>query len=87
MIVVSAIIGVIVVTAIAIGIGLSAGGSDDPDPSSTSTYAYSASPTQSVMPEDKTKTVDSTECTKPDSPYSEPKKVYFPSSPTRIWTR
>ncbi|WP_406477883.1 protein kinase domain-containing protein [Streptomyces platensis] len=77
-IVVSAIIGVVVVTAIAIGIGLSAGGSDDPDPSSTSTYSYSASPTQSVMPEDKTKTVDSTECTKPDSPYSEPKKVYFP---------
>ncbi|GAA2581396.1 protein kinase domain-containing protein [Streptomyces tubercidicus] len=76
-IVVSAIVGVIVVTAIAVGIGLSAGGSDDPD-SPTSSYSYSSSPTQSVMPEDKTKTVDSTECTKPDSPYSEPKKIYFP---------
>ncbi|MGW3007911.1 protein kinase domain-containing protein [Streptomyces sp. NPDC001219] len=77
-IVVSAIVGVIVVTAIAIGIGLSAGGGDDPDPDPTSTYSYKSSPTQSVMPEDKTKTVDSTECTKPDSPYSEPKKIYFP---------
>ncbi|MFE1170825.1 protein kinase [Streptomyces sp. NPDC058773] len=75
-IVVSAIVGVIVVTAIAIGIGLSAGGSDDPDPDPTSTY--SASPTQSVMPEDKTKTVATTECTKPDSLYSDPKKIYFP---------
>ncbi|MFE0378618.1 protein kinase [Streptomyces inhibens] len=82
-IVVSAIVGVVVVTAIAIGIGLSAGSSDDiggdDTPTSTYTpYSYTPSPTQSVMPEDKTKTVATADCTKPSSPYSEPKKIYFP---------
>ncbi|MGW1373414.1 protein kinase domain-containing protein [Streptomyces sp. NPDC002446] len=78
-IVVSAIVGVVVVTAIAIGIGLSAGGSsDDPDTDPTSSYSYSASPTQSVMPEDKTRTVSTSDCTNPSKPYSEPSKIYFP---------
>ncbi|MEV0370330.1 protein kinase [Streptomyces sp. NPDC050636] len=81
-IVVSAIVGVVVVTAIAIGIGLSAGGGEEPDPDPTSSYSYSysssPSATQSVMPEDKTKTVALSDCTNPSSPASEPSKIYFP---------
>ncbi|TJZ50132.1 serine/threonine protein kinase [Streptomyces piniterrae] len=76
-IVVSAIVGVVVVTAIAIGIGLSAGGSEEPtdDP----TYSYSSSPSESVTPEDKTKTIALSECTDPDYLSSEPEKIFFPS--------
>ncbi|MGV4922759.1 protein kinase [Streptomyces sp. BHT-5-2] len=79
-IIVSAVVGVIVVTAIAIGIGLSAGsdgggGSDGP----TSAYSYTPSPTASVRPEDKTATIQSTECTNPTPSYSQKGKVLFPN--------
>jgi len=82
-IVVSAIVGVIVVTAIAIGIGLSAGSSDDEggDLSPTSAYSdsTSASPTESVRPEDKTATILASECTNPTKSFSEKGKVLMPS--------
>ncbi|MYT32875.1 MULTISPECIES: protein kinase [unclassified Streptomyces] len=76
-IIVSAVVGVIVVTAIAIGIGLSAG-SDDGGGSGGPTYSYSPSPTASVRPEDKTATIQSTECTNPTPSYSQKGKVLFP---------
>ncbi|WP_438487123.1 protein kinase domain-containing protein [Streptomyces sp. S186] len=79
-IIVSAVVGVIVVTAIAIGIGLSAG-SDDGGGSDGPTSAYSSSPssTASVRPEDKTATIQSTECTNPTPSYSQKGKVLFPN--------
>ncbi|TBO54563.1 PASTA domain-containing protein, partial [Streptomyces kasugaensis] len=82
-IVVSAVVGVVVVTAIAIGIGLS-GGSDNnkagDKPTSTYTpYTYSPAPTASVRPEDKTATILSTECTSPAKSYSDKNKILFPS--------
>ncbi|MEU8916537.1 protein kinase domain-containing protein [Streptomyces nigrescens] len=80
-IVVSAIVGVIVVTAIAIGIGLSAGSSDDNggDISPTSAYSDTASPTESVRPEDKTATILTSECTSPSKVYGDEGKIYAPS--------
>ncbi|MFK0289022.1 protein kinase [Streptomyces sp. NPDC090442] len=79
-IIVAAVVGVIVVTAIAVGIGLSAGsdggsgGTDNPTPG----YSYS-SPMSSVRPEDKTATVQTSECTNPTPSYSEKGKVLFPN--------
>ncbi|MFG2140271.1 protein kinase [Streptomyces sp. NPDC048650] len=85
-IVVSAIVGVVVVTAIAIGIGLSAGGSSDvnggDDPTSSYTpYSYSASPSPSptVRPENKYATIELSRCTSPNKSYSDPKKISLPS--------
>ncbi|GAA2298371.1 protein kinase [Streptomyces caniferus] len=82
-IVVSAIVGVIVVTAIAIGIGLSAGSSDAEGGDLTPTSAYSdstsASPTESVRPEDKTATILTSECTNPTKSYSDKGKILVPS--------
>ncbi|MFE3647806.1 protein kinase [Streptomyces sp. NPDC059152] len=82
-IIVSAVVGVVVVTAIAVGIGLSAGssgssgGSDGP--TSAYSYSYTPSPTGSVRPEDKTATVQSTECTNPTPSYAQKGKILFPS--------
>ncbi|MFF4950771.1 protein kinase [Streptomyces chattanoogensis] len=84
-IVVSAIVGVIVVTAIAIGIGLSAGGSsddngsDDPTSEYSTNSADSASPTVSIRPPDKTQTIATSACTAPQHPYGEEKMIYVPS--------
>ncbi|MGY5123293.1 protein kinase domain-containing protein [Streptomyces nigrescens] len=79
-IVVSAIVGVIVVTAIAIGIGLSAGSSDDNggDVSPTSAYSDTASPTESVRPEDKTATILTSDCTSPTKSSVDPRKILIP---------
>ncbi|MFJ9416858.1 protein kinase [Streptomyces sp. NPDC101227] len=85
-IVVSAIVGVIVVTAIAIGIGLSAGGSSDDvsvsggssdDP--TTSFATSASPSESTLPEDDSMPIDVSRCTNPSKVIGKPDKIYFPS--------
>ncbi|MFI1303742.1 protein kinase domain-containing protein [Streptomyces sioyaensis] len=80
-IVISAIIGVVVVTAIAIGIGLSAGSSEDHggDVTPTPTYSSYSSPTESVRPEDKTATILTSECTHPTKSYSEKGKILVPS--------
>ncbi|MFD5397151.1 protein kinase [Streptomyces sp. NPDC127097] len=80
-IVVSAVIGVVVVTAIAIGIGLSAGSSDDNggDLSPTSAYSDTSSPTESVRPEDKTATILTSECTNPTKSSVDPRKILVPS--------
>ncbi|MFI1497855.1 protein kinase [Streptomyces platensis] len=80
-IVVSAIVGVVVVTAIAIGIGLSAGSSDDNggDLSPTSAYSDTASPTESTRPEDKTATMLTSECTSPTKSSVDPRKILVPS--------
>ncbi|MEU9118544.1 protein kinase [Streptomyces sp. NPDC048506] len=81
-IVVSAIVGVIVVTAIAIGIGLSAGSGDDPggnDTPTASSYSTSYSPSPSVRPEDKTATILSSECTNPTRSYADKRKILIPS--------
>ncbi|MFI9081067.1 protein kinase [Streptomyces sioyaensis] len=80
-IVVSAIIGVVVVTAIAIGIGLSAGSSDNNggDVTPTPTYSSYSSPTESVRPEDKTATILTSECTSPTKSYSDKGKILVPS--------
>jgi hypothetical protein len=80
-IVVSAIVGVVVVTAIAIGIGLSAGSSDDNggDVTPTPTYSPYSSPTESVRPEDKTATILASDCTSPTKSYSDKGKILVPS--------
>ncbi|MFE2226990.1 protein kinase domain-containing protein [Streptomyces kronopolitis] len=80
-IVVSAIVGVVVVTAIAIGIGLSAGSSDDNggDVTPTPTYSTYSSPTESVRPEDKTATILTSDCTNPTKSYSDKGKILAPS--------
>ncbi|MFJ5675507.1 protein kinase [Streptomyces sp. NPDC093097] len=83
-IIVAAVVGVIVVTAIAVGIGLSAGGDDTTTSSSTdeptSTYSYS-SPTagaRAVRPENKSATIETSQCTNAMPSYSEKNKVLFP---------
>ncbi|MFJ5592186.1 protein kinase domain-containing protein [Streptomyces noursei] len=79
-IVVAAVVGVVVVTAIAIGIGLSAGsGGSSAGGSDSPTFAYSPSPTASVRPEDKTATIQASQCTNPTPSYSQKGKVLFPS--------
>ncbi|QHC20121.1 Stk1 family PASTA domain-containing Ser/Thr kinase [Streptomyces sp. GS7] len=82
-IIVAAVVGVIVVTVIAIGIGLSAGSSGDDaggSPSSSYTpYSYTPSPTNSVRPEDKTATIQASECTSPAKSYSDKGKILVPS--------
>ncbi|KUL35986.1 serine/threonine protein kinase [Streptomyces sp. NRRL F-4489] len=80
-IIVAAVVGVVVVTAIAIGIGLSAGGDTGGGGSDTPTraYSYSPSPTASVRPEDKTATIQTSECTSPAKSAVDPRKILFPS--------
>ncbi|MGG2461947.1 protein kinase domain-containing protein [Streptomyces sp. RGM 3693] len=82
-IIVSAVVGVVVVTAIAVGIGLSAGSGDSgggsDNPTSAYSYSYSPSPTSSVRPEDKTATIQTTECTNPTPSYAQKGKILFPS--------
>ncbi|MFF9480393.1 protein kinase [Streptomyces sp. NPDC014733] len=82
-VVVATIVGVVVVTAIAIGIGLNAGNDNSKnraDSASTSTYsAPEPSSTVSTRPEDKSLTIQSTQCTNPSHPYGEKQKIYVPS--------